>query len=317
MSIATIIKNEILDDRLKGNCCKKAFLSAVMRGAGNLKLTKHGLGIIIQHSNQLLVEKCAGFIISLTGSSPDITQKTKHQGLGDRCVFELSLDENSSENLLSDIGITCGTLSLTDYLPLDLLKTDCCKKAYLQGLFVSAGSLTIADDNGTSKSSGYLLEIILVDDAISNAILSLMNDLGLHLKHRTKRRHSIIYSKSSQIISDFFAFIGAGSGYFALQDVIISRNCKNNITRKVNWEMANLDRSMAASQKQLKAIMLIDSKIGIRNLDAALRDVAFARIENPSATATELLSRIKNQPTMSALHHRMRKLIEMADEFNN
>ncbi|MDR0751649.1 MAG: DNA-binding protein WhiA [Christensenellaceae bacterium] len=317
MSIALIIKNEIIDGHFHKECCKKAFLSGVMRGVGNLKLTKDGFGIIIQHPSKKLIEKCASIITSLTGCCADIVEKNKHQSLGERQVFELRLNENTSDGLLNSIGITKGGVILNDTTPADLFKKDCCRKSYLQGIFVTVGTLTISGENDDSKSSGYLLEITLTDDVIATAILAMMEEVKIHAKLRIKKNHAVIYIKDSQTISDFCAYIEAGEGYFALQNVIISRDCKNNITRKVNWEMANLDRSLTASQKQLEAIITLESTIGLKNLEEPLREVARARLENPSANMSELLTKVANAPSKSGLIHRMRKLIEMADDTNH
>jgi DNA-binding protein WhiA len=314
LNITASIKNQILETRFIRTCCQNAFLSGVARGAGRLALASDGFGLVIQHASPHLIDKCANLITKITGEEPQIIKKNKDESFGQREVFELSLAGPNATKLLMASALIDSEYSFSERPLNDFLKLDCCKKSYIKGLFAASGNLLISEeyDDDDARSTGYLLEIFLGDTRIAESVKTLLTDAGVPIKLRQKSGRTILYLKDSQAICDFCAYVESSDGYFALQNVIVARNCKNNITRKVNWEMANMDRSQSASQKQLDAILKIEQTIGLKNIPYPLQDVAIARRNNPALSIPELLLKIPNPPSKSGLNHRMRKLIEIA-----
>ena len=65
--------------------------------------------------------------------------------------------------------------------------------------------------------------------------------------------------------------------------------------------------------EQIAAIRRLESRGQLEQLPEKLRQTAALRVENPEATLTELAAMLEPPVTKSALNHRMRKLIELAN----
>lgn len=319
MSIALQIKNEIILAKIAKPCCKKAFLSGVIRGAGSLTIESKGLGLIIQHPSKELIDKCVTLIRSIARKSPAEMQKDTDRPLGNRLVYELYLNGTDSKALLIETGITSGPLQINDNIPPALIASECCKKSYIKGLFAASGILSIAEEKGAgaSRTKGYSLEITLSNESIAKNVLSLLDGFGIEGKLREKKGEYIVYLKDSEKIGDFCAVAGANEGYFALQEIILSRMVRNTVNRQYNCELANIDRALAAAARQLEAIRLIEETDGLRSLDEPLRLTAEARINNPSGSVNDIIAALPDPPTKSGLNHRMRRLIEIAEEIKS
>jgi len=69
-----------------------------------------------------------------------------------------------------------------------------------------------------------------------------------------------------------------------------------------------------AAQEQLAAIQTIH-KMGLyENLPTKLRQAADARAQNPEASLTELAAMMEPPITKPAMNHRLKKLVQMAQE---
>ncbi|MFA5449444.1 MAG: DNA-binding protein WhiA, partial [Clostridia bacterium] len=192
-----------------------------------------------------------------------------------------------------------------------LIANDCCKRAYIKGLYSATGNLSVAE-NGKKGATGYYLEFSLASQNIANETVEILKSGGVEAKTREKKGAYYIYIKDSEKISDFCAFIGANKGYFALQEVILSRLVSNTANRQFNCEIANIDRTISAATKQTEAILYIKEHAGLESLPETLRITAEARLNHPSASVKELGTLLDTPASKSGISHRMRKIIEIA-----
>jgi DNA-binding protein WhiA len=91
----------------------------------------------------------------------------------------------------------------------------------------------------------------------------------------------------------------------------VEKDMRNNITRKVNCDTANADKTVAAAQEQLEAIRRIDREFGIENLPDKLQEAALLRITNPEASLADLAQLAMPPVTKSCLSHRLKKLVNL------
>ena len=90
---------------------------------------------------------------------------------------------------------------------------------------------------------------------------------------------------------------------------------RNSVNRLVNCEQANLNKTVDAATKQIEAILRIDEEFGLESLPEKIQEIATLRLENPEASLKELGELLPGEPiSKSAVNHRMRKLVKMADE---
>ena len=137
-------------------------------------------------------------------------------------------------------------------------------------------------------------------------------EFGAMPKIIMRRGSYIVYFKSAEEVKDFLAFLPAPISVLKLTDFMISREIKNTSNRQKNCDIANVNKQVEAAGKQIDAILRIEQIIGLEGLKPDDRKVAVARKEYPGDTLTELAERLNI--TKSCLNHRLRKLINIANE---
>ena len=86
---------------------------------------------------------------------------------------------------------------------------------------------------------------------------------------------------------------------------------RNTVTRQINCDSANADKTVSAAQEQLLAIRRYSARYGLDTLPEPLKDAALLRITNPAASLSDL-AKLSNPPvTKSCLSHRLRKIAEL------
>lgn len=313
MSVNNTIKEEILAARISGKCCKEAFLAGVVLGCGSLPIERNGLGLILQHPAEELIQKCCDILSSLTNKEPFIVKKDKEMSLGQRVVYEIRLPAEVASPLLQELGLYEPPYGINDTIKPDVVGKPCCKKCFLRGVFSASGLLNISSDCQSSNSKGYNLDIVLASQGSADFVAALMTDIGIQPAVRSIKNNYYVYLKDSEKISDFCIALGANSALYMLNNIIASRSLRNNANRRTNCEVANIDKTLSASAKQLAAIDIIEKRAGLSYLDDALRDTAEMRRTYPDATLNELIKHLRYPTSKSGLNHRLRKIIEIAD----
>ena len=188
-----------------------------------------------------------------------------------------------------------------------VLINSCCKKAFLRGAFLSAGSIT-------DPEKSYHLEIVCntMEDALF--MKELMGDLSLYPKITTRKKAYVVYVKDSEQISLALGLMEATTSLMKFENIRILKGMRNDVNRKVNCEAANINKTVLASLSQLEDIRLIKDKMGLDKLTSNLEAVANARLKAPLASLDELGKMIEPQLTKSGVNHRLRKLSSIADK---
>ena len=88
----------------------------------------------------------------------------------------------------------------------------------------------------------------------------------------------------------------------------------NKINRLVNCESANLNKTINASIEQIEAIKKIKANGKFEKLSNSVKEVAYARMENPNASLTELGQMLKQPVGKSGVNYRLKKIMEIANE---
>lgn len=187
-----------------------------------------------------------------------------------------------------------------------ILQKDCCKKAFLKGLFLARGSI-----NDPNKS--YQLEIVVSSEERKLQLIGILEKFGLEPKSYQRRSHYIVYVKDAESISEILGLLGAVNAYMELENIRIYKDIRNSINREVNCETANISKITEASVKQINDIKLIEEKKGLKSLPEALRELAMVRLENPELSLKELGDIMSPPLGKSGVNHRLRRISEIAD----
>lgn len=182
--------------------------------------------------------------------------------------------------------------------------------AFLRGIFVTCGSVT-------DPNKEYHLEMVLPENHRTGILLDFITEHGMAVKETLRAHKRVIYAKESELIEDFLTYIGAANHSLEIMQVKIMKDFRNRVNRSVNCESANLDKTVAASNKSAEDIGYIFRKMGADWLSPELRETAQLRLENPELSLSELCGLFQKPISRSGLNHRLKKLSKLADELRS
>ena len=186
--------------------------------------------------------------------------------------------------------------------------------AFLRGVFVSCGSVT-------DPNKEYHLELVLPENDRTPALLDFIAEHGMSLKETARggarSKKTVLYAKESELIEDCLTYIGAANHSMEIMQVKIVKDFRNRVNRSVNCENANLDKTVAASNKSTADIEYIFRTMGADWLSPDLRETARLRVENPEMSLSELCGIFPEKISRSGLNHRLKKLSKLAEELRS
>lgn len=188
-----------------------------------------------------------------------------------------------------------------------LLEQECCRRAFLRGAFLAGGSVT-------DPEKRYHLELSTTHLKVSRETETLMREMELTPKETERKGSSVLYYKQSDSIEDFLTAIGAPVSAMAVMSAKIEKDWRNDANRKTNCDSANVDKAVAAAQEQLAALRTLEERGLLETLPEKLRETATLRRAHPEATLTELAALHEPPLSKSAINHRLRRLLAMAEE---
>lgn len=310
MSFAASTKKELTQVPL-GACCQRAELAALVQLIGTRHADETGVRLDMQTENAAIARRVYT-LAKLQTPAPLEVVVTRKMRLRKNNQYTVRVRRGLSE-LLCRIGLPqCvpgdGHVQPHDCSPpQSLLGKSCCRRSWLRGAFVAAGSVNDPD------SHSYHLEILAHSTALALGIERLLASHGIESKMIERKKGVIVYLKEGDRIVEFLGLIGAGQALLHFEDVRIVKGMRNQVNRLINCETANLNKTITAAVRQLDNIRLIDERVGLEQLPQKLRMVAQLRLQYPDITLQELCDALPEQVSKSGLNHRLRKLDEIAE----
>ena len=188
-----------------------------------------------------------------------------------------------------------------------IIRRPCCKRAYLRGAFLAAGSIS-------NPEKSYHIEIVCANRKRANQIKMLINGFRLDSKVILRKNSYVVYLKEGSQIVDLLNIIEAPISLMKMENVRILKEMRNTVNRKVNCETANINKTVSAAAKQAEDIAFIQKTIGVSKLPDTLQEVARLRLAHPEASLKELAELSTSEIGKSGINHRLRKLSEIAEE---
>ena len=185
----------------------------------------------------------------------------------------------------------------------------CCRRAYLRGAFLCAGSIT-------NPERTYHLEITTEQSRLAEKILAAIWSLDLEAGMTQRKGSLVVYMKDGGDIASLLGLMGAHSALLQFENVRVMKEMRNQVNRLVNCETANVDKTVQAAMAQIEDIELIDAVIGLEELPPKLREVARLRREHPYASIQELGEMMTPQLSKSGVNYRLRQIREKARQLD-
>lgn len=315
MSFASETKNELSRIEPEKKCCQLAEISGFLRVAGSLRLAGGGkFRIVITTENPAIARHYKKLIHEYFGVETHLeigeSASVGKSKAGSHYAYSLTIDpDNLSEQILRETGILMikeGNNYISDGIFSGLIRSKCCKKSYLKGVFLGAGTMS-------DPEKGYHLEFVCHSETMANDLKKMINSfVDLSAKVSKRGKSHIVYMKKADYIRDTLAIMGAVSQVFSMEETRIKKGMVSDAKRMANCDNANLDRSVDAAMRQLQAIEKIEEIRGLESLPDKLREVAELRRENPYISITALGELCDPPLKKSGVNNRLRRIEEVA-----
>jgi len=314
VSFSSVVKNELCRIDVKNSCCCLSELAAVIRLGGAVKCSGfNDVNVKITTENPAFARRTYSLLKKIYGVNAEVVIRRSRK-LKKHVTYILVVTSSmGAAKLLKDAGVTAEfeknkqNIGYLKYYDENFKNKDCCKRAYLRGAFLAAGS--VSDPEKT-----YHLEISSCNKLLANELCGCMNSFGLNSKIIRRKGSFITYLKEGENIVDFLNIIGAHSALLELENIRILKEMRNNVNRIVNCETANLEKTVNASVRQVENIKYIRDTVGLDVLSPGLREIAELRLKYNDANLKELGEKLIPPLGKSGVNHRLRKLDEIAEE---
>ena len=292
-------------------CCMLSEISALTQTSGHLAFRGGGW---ISVSYRLEHAGTARRLFQLLKKRLNVTPTlhfTQTPQLGGRRTCVLTLNTTDTRVLLNALHMTeedeQGQIHLKRTVPRHPMTRRCCRRAFLRGAFLGAGTVT-------NPEKAYHFEWKAEDGQLAQTLEKLLEKCELPFHSYERRGKQVIYLKGAQQIADMLAIMGAGSSVLEMENIRIRKQIRASATRAANCDEHNSEKMLDAGQKQAEAIRMISLKQGLFTLPPALREAARLRVENPDMSLKELGEMMDPPAGKSAVNHRLRRLMAIAGE---
>lgn len=286
MSFSSDVKGELSKQFSKSRHCQLAELAAMISLNGKINTQTFEIELITD--NVLLLQKYALLMkqaFSVDISKPLLKEDEK------RVLDAIKWEPGKGDHFRTD-GL--------------LVQKDCCKRAFIRGAFLSAGSIS-------NPTKSYHFEVVCEREEQALQLKELMQDFECDAKIVERKGHFVVYLKEGAQIVDILNVMEAYVSLMNLENVRILKEMRNSLNRQVNCETANIKKTVSAAVKQIEDIMLIRDTIGFGELPEHLRQMAELRLEYPDTPLKELGTLMDPPVGKSGVNHRLRKLSEIAE----
>lgn len=224
----------------------------------------------------------------------------------EQALKKLKIDYEKNKSNNSDITIfTFDSTFVSKNINkmINIPQNKCCTLTWLKIAFLCIGYVSDPQKN-------YHLEICSNLENIEK-IKEVLHQKSIEARYYRKNiesDHYILYIKKSDDIIQFFATIGANKHLLEIENVKIEKELKNNIIRQINYETANLEKTIESAVKYVNAIEWAMENGLFEDFDDGLKEAARLRVKYPEKNLRELCELAENPITKSGINHRLRRL---------
>ena len=188
-----------------------------------------------------------------------------------------------------------------------VLQNECCFAAFIRGAFLACGTVT-------DPEKEYHLEFSVPAKGLCGDLMKLFDEFDPTPKTTERAGSHILYFKNSTDIEDALTLMGATECSMRVMGAKAYKSVMNTVNRKVNFENANLRRTVDAANRQRDAIRYIKKRVGLESLPEELREIARLRDESTDLTNAQIARMLPESITASGVNHRFSRIIRIADQ---
>ncbi len=297
MSFSGEVKSELCRNAVSRECCACAEMYGVLLCCNTF--TPREIRIITE--SEPFSQRLPKLLERAFGMSFDRLPADGEQ----KFIFQIT-DEEKLSRIVDSFGFDPCQSSVL-HINFGLLEDECCRGAFLRGVFLSGGSIT-------DPTKHYHLEMATSHTQASRELQALLTDMGHRPRQVTRGGYQVTYFKNCDQIEDLLTAIGAPLSAMNLMNLRVEKDLRNDVNRRVNCEAANLDKAVDAAQEQLSAIRLLYELDRVESLPDKLKETIILREMYPELTLAQLAAEFDPPVSKSCLNHRLRKLVELSKQ---
>jgi hypothetical protein len=176
------------------------------------------------------------------------------------------------------------------------------RRAFLRGALLNASiSLGAASTH---------VEFVFRERARARELVERLRSVQVRGRLLPRRGRTVVYIKGQEEVATLLRLTGANRALLDFEAGRVARDVRNRLNRLLNAEEANLDRTVRAADRQLRAIGQLRASGELEHLTDGLREVAEQRRRQPDADLDTLAGSLGI--SRSAVNHRLRRLVALA-----
>lgn len=314
MSFSAEVKDELSRKFSTARHCQIAEIAAIVGVCGRIMISATDTYMVrVSTENTLTARKYYTLLKKTFGINPEIVIKNSDRPARTNLYSVIVRKHADAVRLLQALKLLNENDELIYEYPLVnplLVQQTCCKRAFIRGVFLTAGS--ISDPN-----KFYHFEIVCNSEEKADQLKDIINSFELGAKMVRRKKNFVVYIKEGAQIVELLNIMEAHVALMNLENIRIVKGVKNNVNRQVNCETANLNKVVAASVKQIDDIRYIEETVGLGSLAEGLEELAELRLQYPEAPLKELGQLLSKPLGKSGVNHRLKKISEIAEKLRD
>lgn len=311
MSFSSRVKEELARHQSSARHCCIAEFAAIFQLCGRIRQGPQGSSFLEINTENLTVAQKSYTLLRYTFRVQVEVMVRNHNARTSGVRYSLSVWDKKAVllilkaiKMLDENGNLWGGFRQVHQR---LVQNTCCKRAYLRGSFLVAGSIT-------NPEKAYHLEIAVQSRDYVRQLQELSAGFGVEGKIVKRKKYYVLYMKEGSQIVDFLNVIEAPVALMELENVRILKEVRNSVNRQVNCETANINKTVTAASRQMEDIRYLQRHMGFSQLAVGLREIAELRMEYPDSSLQELGQMLSPPIGKSGVNHRLRKISKMANQ---
>lgn len=208
MSFSAQTKTELCAIPVSRDCCAVAEAYGLLLFAHTFSHTE----IAVVTANEALAKRVPPLLTRAFSASVQSQEK----GAGGRVTLKIT-EEKQLRRIFSKLGYDW-QYHMTYHLNRNIIEDDCCRAAFLRGVFLAAGTVA-----GPDKK--IHLELATSHHALCREVMSLLLDMNVNPKFAMRKTVSLLYWKDEAGAEDFLTLIGAQHAAMELMQAKVENNC--------------------------------------------------------------------------------------------
>jgi DNA-binding protein WhiA len=305
VSLSEDLRAELAAIAPRSDCDRLAELSGLLHAAGSVHLRGRGEVSVHLDVAESAVARRAFSLLRAFGVPSEVrTYRRRAFDRPTRYQLHVAGDERALQ-VLHEAGVLGPGLAPLAHPPRRVVARSCCRRAYLRGALLGAGSL--------SGPRALHLEIRSAEADGAVFVAAQAAREGARLTVLDRGRHAVAYAKGADAVADVLVAAGASGSMLRLEESAVMAATRGHANRLTNADHANLVRASRAAHAQLQAVARLRRRGELAGLPAELQEIAELRTRHPTLSLRELAAKCRPPTTKAAAHRRLRKLQQLAD----